>query len=67
MLSRYPDKHGGIRPTQHIARIAEAASLPCTIGSNLEREVATATFASGLLCDPPMSRITANVIRRFLA
>jgi L-alanine-DL-glutamate epimerase-like enolase superfamily enzyme len=45
VLSLYPGKHGGVRPTQHIARIAEAAGLVCTIGSNLEREVATAAMA----------------------
>ena len=45
VLSLYPGKHGGIRPTQAIAKLAEAAGLPCTIGSNLEREVATAAMA----------------------
>jgi muconate cycloisomerase len=50
VLSLYPGKHGGIRPTQHIARIAEAAGLPCTIGSNLEREVATAAMAHVTVC-----------------
>jgi muconate cycloisomerase len=45
VLSLYPGKHGGIRATQHIARLAEAAGIPCTIGSNLEREVATAAMA----------------------
>lgn len=45
VLSLYPGKHGGIRPTQQIAKIAEAAGIPCTIGSNLEREVATAAMA----------------------
>jgi muconate cycloisomerase len=45
VLSLYPGKHGGVRPTQHIAKLAEAAGLPCTIGSNLEREVATAAMA----------------------
>jgi muconate cycloisomerase len=45
VLSLYPGKHGGIRPTQSIARMAEAAGIPCTIGSNLEREVATAAMA----------------------
>lgn len=44
IMSLYPGKHGGIRPTQHIAKIAEAAGIPCTIGSNLEREVATAAM-----------------------
>jgi muconate cycloisomerase len=45
VLSIYPGKHGGIRPTQQIAHLAEAAGIPCTIGSNLEREVATAAMA----------------------
>jgi muconate cycloisomerase len=44
VLSLYPGKHGGIRATQHIAKMAEAAGIPCTIGSNLEREVATAAM-----------------------
>jgi muconate cycloisomerase len=45
VLSLYPGKHGGIRETQILARLAEAAGVPCTIGSNLEREVATAAMA----------------------
>jgi muconate cycloisomerase len=45
VLSLYPGKHGGIRATQAIAKLAEAAGIPCTIGSNLEREVATAAMA----------------------
>jgi L-alanine-DL-glutamate epimerase-like enolase superfamily enzyme len=45
VLSLYPGKHGGVRATQAIASVAEAAGLPCTIGSNLEREVATAAMA----------------------
>jgi muconate cycloisomerase len=45
VLSLYPGKHGGIRNTQHIAKMAEAAGIPCTIGSNLEREIATAAMA----------------------
>src|SRR5206468_7150056 len=54
VLSLYPGKHGGIRMTQYIARIAEAAGVPCTIGSNLEREVATAAMAHVTVC-------TANI------
>jgi L-alanine-DL-glutamate epimerase-like enolase superfamily enzyme len=55
VFSLYPGKHGGIRATQTIAKMAEAAGIPCTIGSNLEREVATAamahvTVATGNLC-----------------
>src|SRR2546421_10266524 len=50
VLSLYPGKHGGIRATQQIARMAEAAGIPCTIGSNLEREVATAAMAHVTAC-----------------
>jgi muconate cycloisomerase len=45
VLSLYPGKHGGVRTTQAIAHLAEAAGVACTIGSNLEREVATAVMA----------------------
>jgi L-alanine-DL-glutamate epimerase-like enolase superfamily enzyme len=45
VLSLYPGKHGGIRATQHLAKLAEAAGIPCTIGSDLERELATAAMA----------------------
>jgi muconate cycloisomerase len=54
VFSLYPGKHGGIRPTQQIAKIAEAAGIPCTIGSNLEREVATSAMAHVTVC-------TANI------
>ncbi len=50
VLSLYPGKHGGVRTTQHIAKLAEAAGIPCTIGSNLEREVATAAMAHVTAC-----------------
>src|SRR5438128_5220710 len=50
VLSLYPGKHGGVRATQQIAKLAEAASIPCTIGSNLEREVATAAMAHVTVC-----------------
>jgi muconate cycloisomerase len=52
VLSLYPGKHGGVRPTQAIARLAEAAGIPCTIGSNLEREVATAAMAHVTVATP---------------
>jgi muconate cycloisomerase len=50
ILSLYPGKHGGIRPTQAIAKLAESAGIPCTIGSNLEREVATAAMTHVTVC-----------------
>ena len=52
VLSLYPGKHGGIRPTQAIARLAESAGIVCTIGSNLEREVATAAMAHVTVATP---------------
>jgi len=57
VISLYPGKHGGVRQTQYLARMAESAGIPCTIGSNLEREVATAAMAhvavatGNLLCE----------------
>lgn len=54
VISLYPGKHGGIRQTQQIAKMAEAAGVVCTIGSNLEREVATAAMAHVTVC-------TANI------
>src|SRR4029077_3443358 len=45
VLSLYPGKHGGIRALLNLAAMAEAAGVVCTIGSNLEREVATAAMA----------------------
>ncbi|MFM9114717.1 MAG: mandelate racemase/muconate lactonizing enzyme family protein [Planctomycetota bacterium] len=52
VLSVYPGKHGGIRATQAIVRMAEAAGVACTIGSNLEREVATAAMAHLTVATP---------------
>ncbi|MFO0906284.1 MAG: enolase C-terminal domain-like protein [Pirellulales bacterium] len=52
VMSLYPGKHGGIRATQNIARMAEAAGVVCTIGSNLEREVATAAMAHLTVATP---------------
>ncbi|HVX64118.1 MAG TPA: enolase C-terminal domain-like protein [Pirellulales bacterium] len=52
VLSLYPGKHGGVRQTQNIARLAESAGVVCTIGSNLEREVATAAMAHVTVATP---------------
>ena len=52
VLSLYPGKHGGLRATQHLAAMAEAAGIVCTIGSNLEREVATAAMAHVAVATP---------------
>src|SRR4029077_12425229 len=50
VLSLYPGKHGGIRATQQIAKMAEAAGIACTIGSNLEGEVPPAAMADVTAC-----------------
>jgi muconate cycloisomerase len=52
VISLYPGKHGGVRATQYLARMAEAAGIACTIGSNLEREVATAAMAHVAVATP---------------
>lgn len=52
ILSLYPGKHGGIRASQEIARMAESAGMACTIGSNLEREIATAAMAHLAISTP---------------
>lgn len=52
VLSLYPGKHGGVRATQALARTAESAGIVCTIGSNLEREVATAAMAHLAVATP---------------
>jgi muconate cycloisomerase len=45
VLALCPGKHGGLRSTQDLARLAEAAGVACTIGGGREREVATAAMA----------------------
>ncbi|MFO0945363.1 MAG: enolase C-terminal domain-like protein [Planctomycetota bacterium] len=52
LISVYPGKHGGMRPTMEIVRLAEAHGVPCTIGSNLERETATAAMAHLVAASP---------------
>jgi L-alanine-DL-glutamate epimerase-like enolase superfamily enzyme len=52
VFSLYPGKHGGMRPTQVIVKMAEAAGIVCTIGSNLEREIATAAMAHVTVATP---------------
>ena len=52
VISLYPGKHAGIRGTQEICRLAEAHGVACTIGSNLEREVATAAMAHVVAATP---------------
>ena len=44
IFSLYPGKHGGIASTVHIAHLATAAGLTCSMGSNLELGIATAAM-----------------------
>ncbi len=44
VLSIYVGKSGGVARARHIAQVAEAAGLTCTVGSNLEMGVASAAM-----------------------
>jgi muconate cycloisomerase len=44
VISVYPGKQGGIRKTQEIVEFAAAHGVACSIGSNLEWDVATAAM-----------------------
>lgn len=44
VISLYPGKNGGIRKSLEIARFAASRGVACTIGSNLEWDVATAAM-----------------------
>jgi muconate cycloisomerase len=51
-LSIYVGKSGGIGPARDIASVAKAAGLTCTVGSNLELGVASATMIHLALATP---------------
>lgn len=44
VISLYPGKNGGIRKSKQIAEFAASHGIPCSIGSNLEWDVATAAM-----------------------
>jgi muconate cycloisomerase len=44
VISLYPGKNGGIRKSQRIAKFAAEHGVACSIGSNLEYDVATAAM-----------------------
>ncbi len=44
VISVYPGKNGGIRKAAEIVQLAEEDGVACTIGSNLEWDVATAAM-----------------------
>jgi muconate cycloisomerase len=45
VISVYPGKNGGIRKSQQIIELAEQYDVACSIGSNLELDVASAAMA----------------------
>lgn len=51
-LTLYPGKQGGIRKVRRIASLAAEHAIPCTIGSNLEWDVATAAMMHCIVATP---------------
>ncbi len=52
LVSVYPGKNGGIRKSREIVEFAERHGVPCTIGSNLEFDVATAAIGHLIVATP---------------
>lgn len=51
-LSLYPGKNGGISRARAIANYAESRGIPCSIGSNLEWDVATSSMLHLIAATP---------------
>lgn len=51
-LSLYPGKNGGIGKARRIAMLAAEHGIPCSIGSNLEWDVATAAMLHFIVSTP---------------
>ncbi len=64
IISVYPGKNGGIGTTVAIAAVAEAIGVHCTIGSNLEWDIATAAMAHVAVALPniQVERYAADVM-----
>ena len=54
VISVYPGKQGGIRKAREIVDLAAASGVACSIGSNLELDVATAAMAHLVVACPNM-------------
>ena len=52
IISVYPGKNGGIRKSREIVQLAEQHGVGCTIGSNLEWDVATAAMGHLIVATP---------------
>jgi L-alanine-DL-glutamate epimerase-like enolase superfamily enzyme len=53
-ISLYPGKNGGIRKARQIAELAGQSGIACSIGSNLEWDLATAAMAHFVVATPNM-------------
>jgi len=53
-ISLYPGKNGGIRKARDIATLAAQHGIACSIGSNLEWDLATAAMAHFIVATPNM-------------
>jgi muconate cycloisomerase len=51
-ITIYPGKNGGIRKAKEIAELAAMSGIACTIGSNLEWDVATAAMLHLIVATP---------------
>jgi L-Ala-D/L-Glu epimerase len=54
LISVYPGKNGGIRKAREIVQFAEQHGVGCTIGSNLEFDIATAAMGHLIVATPNM-------------
>ena len=52
VISVYPGKNGGIRKARQIAEFAAQRGIACSIGSNLEWDIATAAMAHLVVATP---------------
>jgi muconate cycloisomerase len=52
LISVYPGKNGGIRKSREIVEYAERHGVGCTIGSNLEFDIATAAMGHLIVATP---------------
>lgn len=54
VISVYPGKNGGIRKSREIVQFAQVHGVGCTIGSNLEFDIATAAMGHLIVAEPNM-------------
>lgn len=52
LISVYPGKNGGIRKSREIVEFAARHNIPCTVGSNLEWDIATAAMGHLIVATP---------------